>query len=136
VNLSEKKYADADVALGTFLLHRGELEEGEALLRDGLAWNPRSWPGQFELGRLELNQGHLDEALVAAQDAKELAPREFMVYRLLAAIHVRQKKYPELIVDLDAYLQLDPDSDSGRRAKELRAAALKQIATTTVSANK
>jgi tetratricopeptide (TPR) repeat protein len=136
VELSEKKYGDADIALGTLLLHRGEIKEGETLLREGLAWNPRCWPGQFELGELELTRGHVDEALAAAKEATELAPRQPVVYRLLAVIHLRQKNYPELLTDLDAYLQLDPDSPSGQRAKELRAEAQKQIASATVSGNK
>jgi tetratricopeptide (TPR) repeat protein len=139
VDISQKRYADADIALGTLLLHRGEVNEGEALLREGLASNPHSWPGQFELGELEMGRGHVDLALAAAEQAEALAPNQPVVYRLLAVIHLRQKNFPALILDLDAYLRLDPDSAAGLRAKELRAAAEKQIAEppgTAVSVNK
>jgi tetratricopeptide (TPR) repeat protein len=139
VDISGKKCADADIALGTLLLHRGVGNEGEALLREGLAGNPNSWPGQFELGELELSRGHADPALAAAEKAEALAPNQPVVYRLLAVIHLRQKNYPALVTDLDAYLQLDPNSPAGVRAKELRADAQKQILNspgTAVSVNK
>ncbi len=127
VDLSQKKYADADIALASLLLQRGEERQGEELLHQGLASNPHSWPGQFALGELELTRGHVQPALDAAQQAAELAPSQPVVYRLLAIIHLRQKNYSALLTDLDAYLQLDPDSPAGLRAKELRAQAEKEI---------
>jgi tetratricopeptide (TPR) repeat protein len=134
VDLSQKKYADADIALGTLLLHRNELGEGESLLRQGLVQNPRSWPGQFELGELELSLGHLQSALAAAQTAAELAPRQPVVYRLLAIIRLREKNYPALLTALDSYIELDPDSPAGVRAKELRAQIERQVADSSAAA--
>ena len=128
LDLSQKKYADANIALATILIHRNEVREGEPLLREGLASNPHSWPGQFELGELELSRGHLEPALAAAQTAAQLAPQQAVVYRLLAVIHLRQKNYLALITALDSYIELDPNSPAGLRAKELRAQAEKQMA--------
>jgi tetratricopeptide (TPR) repeat protein len=139
VDLSQKQYPDADIALGTLLLERGEGHEGETLLREGLVLNPRSWQGQYALGEMELTRGHEEPALAAAQQAVSLAPKQPVVYRLLAVIHLRQKNYPALLTDLDVYLQLDPDSPAGLRAKELHAQVEKQILSSTeatVSANK
>jgi tetratricopeptide (TPR) repeat protein len=127
VQLSDKKYADADIALGTILLHRNEQSEGEPLLRLGLASNPHSWPGQVELGELELSRGHLEPALAAAQTAAQLAPQQPIVYRLLSVIHLREKNYAALISALDSYIALDPSSPAGIRAKELRAQAQKEL---------
>jgi tetratricopeptide (TPR) repeat protein len=139
VDLSQKQYADANIALGTILLGRGDTGEGETLLREGLALNPRSWQGQYALGKMELTRGHEDVAVAAAQQAAALAPNQPVVYRLLAVIHLRQENYAALLADLDAYLQLDPDSPAGLRAKELRAQAEKQLGNAsgpTVSAKK
>jgi Flp pilus assembly protein TadD len=139
VDLSQKQYADADIALGTVLLERGETKEGETLLREGLTLNPRSWQGQYALGKMELMRGHEDVALAAAKQAAALAANQPVVYRLLAVIHLRQRNYAALLTDLDAYLQLDPDSPAGLRAKELRTQAEKQLGTAsgpTVSAKK
>jgi Flp pilus assembly protein TadD len=128
VELSHKRYPDANIALGSLLLQRGEKAEGESLLREGLAGNPRSWPGQFALGEFEMNRGHVEPALAAAERAAKLAPNQPIVYRLLAVIHMRQRNYSALLADLDAYLLLDPDSAAGKRAKELRAQTEKQVA--------
>ncbi len=128
LDLSQQKYADANIALGTILIHRHEVREGEPLLRQGLASNPHSWPGQFELGELELSRGHFESALAAAQTAAQLAPQQAVIYRLLAVIHLRQKNYPALITALDSSIELDPNSPAGLRAKELRIQAEKQMA--------
>jgi tetratricopeptide (TPR) repeat protein len=127
VEMSDKKCADADIALGSLLLQRTEISEGEPLLRLGLASNPRSWPGQFELGKLELSRDHLQPALSAAENAKALAPHQAPVYRLLAAIHLRQQNFSALIADVDSYLELDSDSVAATRARELRAEAQRQL---------
>jgi hypothetical protein len=76
--------------------------------------------------------------LAAAEKAASLAPHQSVIYRLLAVIHLRQRNYSALITDLDAYIQLDPDSPAGLRAKELRAEAEKQLGSSpgaAVSAN-
>ena len=127
VDLSQKQYPDADIALGTVLLERGEAHEGETLLRQGLVLNPHSWKGQYALGKMELTRGREDVALAAAQQAAALAPNQPVVYRLLAVIHLSQKNYAALLSDLDAYLQLDPESPAGLRVKELHDQVEKQI---------
>ena len=136
VELSNKQYPDADIGLATLLLQRGETQQGEPLLRQGLALNPHSWQGQFAVGELEAGRGHLESALAAAEQAAALASAQPVVYRLLAVIHLRQKDYPALLADLDAYLRLDPDSPAGLRAKELRAQTQLNLAKAQVSAEK
>ncbi len=134
VEASDKKCADADIALAVLLLEHNQVPEGESLLRVGVASNPLSWTGQFELGKLELSRDHLKAALSAAEIAKAAAPHQAVVYRLLAAIHLRQQEYPALIADIDAYLQLDSDSARAARAKEIRAEAQRQLARTPATA--
>jgi len=127
VELSKQKFPDAQIALGTLRIHRGETSGGEELLRAGLSLNPASWPGLFALGELELSRGHLQSALSAAEQACSVAPEQPVVYRLLAVIHLRQKDYPALLDNLDAYIRLDPDSPAGQRAKQLRADTLQHL---------
>lgn len=86
-----------------------------------------------------MSRGHMEPALAAAEKAAGLAPHQSVVYLLLAVIHLRQKNYPALVTDLDAYIQLDPYSEAGQQAKELRAEAQKQLISSpgaAVSANK
>ena len=127
VEISQKKYGDADIALGTLLLRQQEANDGETYLRQGLALNPASWPGQFELGKLELSRGHLQTALAAAEKAESFAPQQPIVYRLLAIIYLQEKDYAGARTALDNYLRLDPDSPAGMRAKELRAEAEQKL---------
>ena len=134
VEVSEKKYGDADIALGTLLLQRKEMGEGESYLRDGLRLNPNSWPGQFALGELEISKGHLEAAEAAALKAAQLAPQQAPVYRLLGVIYFRERNYRALIPALDSYIALDPESPAGIRAKELRADAEKILGGTTEAA--
>ena len=133
--VSQKKYGDAEIALATLLLRKGQTAEGETLLRQGLLLNPHSWPGQVELGKLELARGHIEAALAAAEIAESLAPGQPMVYRLLTAIHLQQKNYTAAISDLDSYIRLDPDSPAGQRAKELRAQAAQQLSAAASAGN-
>jgi hypothetical protein len=136
IEISQQKYPDAIIALATLLLRRQQGGEGEALLLQGLAMNPHSWPGQIELGKLELSRGHFDAALAAAEKAEALAPLQPVVYRLLTAVHLQQKNYPAAITDLDNYIRLDPDSPAGVRAKELRAQVERQLPAATAVATK
>jgi tetratricopeptide (TPR) repeat protein len=127
VDVSKNMYGDADIALATLLLRRQPEDESEALLRQGLALNPQSWPGQVELGKLELSRGHMETALGAAKKAESLAPQQPIVYRLLSAIHLKQKDYSALLTDLDTYIRLDSDSPAGQRAQEMRAQLARQL---------
>ena len=120
IALSADKCSEADVGLGTLLLDRKDFAQGEQMVRRGIELNPDDWLGHYELGRALLIENKLPEALKAVEQAKSLAPSAAMVYQLLANIHLRQKNYPALLDDIDAYLKLDPDSPAGIRAKQLR----------------
>jgi hypothetical protein len=52
------------------------------------------------------------------------------VYRLLSNIHLQQHNYPALLADLDTYLTLDPDSQAGQRARQIRDEVRQKISVT------
>jgi tetratricopeptide (TPR) repeat protein len=120
VDLSNDKYGEADVGLGTLMLDRKDFAQGEQAVRRGVALSPDFWLGHYELGRALLAENNLPDALKSAEQAKSLAPSAPIVYQLLSNIHLRQKDYPALLADIDAYIKLDPDSPAGIRAKQLR----------------
>ncbi|MGA2809980.1 MAG: tetratricopeptide repeat protein [Candidatus Acidiferrum sp.] len=128
VDLSNQSYGDADLALAFLWLGRHDITRGEPLLRKGLELNPRSWTGYFELGKLEMYAEHYEAALQAAQTARSLAADQPLVYRLLSLIHLKQRNYSAALVDLDAYIRLDPDSPDGQHAKQVRADTEKRVA--------
>ncbi len=120
IELSQDRYAEADVGLGTMMLDRGDVAQGEKLVRRGIEISPDYWLGHYELGRALFTENKVPEALKSADQAKSLAPSAPIVYRLLSNIHLQQKDYAALLADVDAYIKLDPDSPAGVRAKELR----------------
>jgi tetratricopeptide (TPR) repeat protein len=128
VNLSQQKFADADLALASLWLSRHDTVRGEPLLRKGLELKPDSWTGYFTLGKLELYRNNLNAALRAAEKAKALAPEQAMIYRLLSLIHLRQKNDAATLADLDAYVDLDPDSPEADTAKKIRADVQSRLA--------
>ena len=120
LEISGGKYGDAEVGLGSTLINKGDVAGGEAALRHGIESSPGSWLGRYELSKLELSHNRVDDAEKLAEQARSLAPNFPSVYRVLANIHMRQKNYPAVLHDIDAYLQLDPNSPAGMRAKQLR----------------
>jgi len=120
INSSGDTYGPPDVRLGGILSDRSDFAESEKLIRKGISLDPNFWLGHYELGRALLNQNHLPEALAAAEEARRLAPKALLVYRLLSNIHRLQQNYPALLADLNAYIDLDPDSPAGIRAKQIR----------------
>lgn len=127
VEVSGDKFGDADIGLGTLLFEKGSTKEGEQELRHGVELNPNAWLGHYELGKIELSENRLNDARKSAEQAKSLAPNTPIIYRLLANIDMKRKDDPALLQDLDTYIQLDPDSPAGIRAKELRAQVLQRI---------
>jgi Tfp pilus assembly protein PilF len=128
IEVSQDNYGDADVGLGTMLVEKGDVEAGEKTIRRGVELNPSSWMGFYELGKLDLNRSRLESGLQSAERARSLAPNTPIIYRLLANIHMRQKNYPDLLRDLDAYVKLDPDSPAGLRAKQMRVEVEQELA--------
>lgn len=120
LKLSNGKFGDADIALGTLLIDAGQPEDGEKALREGIVLSPGSWMGFYEVGKLEVRKGNLAEAETSAAQARSLAPNVAMIYQLLSIIHLRQQNYPALLHDIDNYLQLDSTSPAAARAKQVR----------------
>jgi tetratricopeptide (TPR) repeat protein len=122
LKLSDGKFGDADIALGTLLLDQGQgqSDDGEKLLREGIVLSPGSWVGFYEVAKLEVRKGNFTEAETSAGQACSLAPNVPMIYQLLSVIHLRLQNYPALLQDIDNYLQLDSTSPAAGRARQVR----------------
>ena len=128
VDLSLQSYAQADLALALMYLGRRDAALGEPLLRRSIELDSSSWSAFYELGKLEMYRGNLTQALEAAQKAQRLAPKEPLAYRLLSLVHLKQGNLQAAIGDLDEYIELDPDSEMGGRAKQLRQETAEKLA--------
>jgi tetratricopeptide (TPR) repeat protein len=124
---SKDSYAPADIGLGTLLLDTKRVLEGESALHHALELDAKSWRAYYELGRASLMENKIEDALKNALQAKTLQPKAPAVYKLLAIIHIKQNNGTDLLDDLDSYIQLDPKSPAGQRAKELRDQVAKML---------
>ncbi len=127
ISVSKDKYGEAQVAVGTLLVDQGELAEGEKRIQRGIQLNPSSWMGYYQLARVEVMRGRLQDAEVDAEQARSLSPNSAANYQLLSVIHLREKKYRPLLRDIDMYLELDPDSAIGQRARIVREQLVEEI---------
>ena len=120
IEMSNDKYAEGEIGLGSLLVDKGNYSGGEKAIRRGIELGPTFWLGYYELGRALLNENRVPEAEKSANQAKALAPSALIVYRLLSNIHLKQKNYAALLDDLDTYIKLDPKSTMGIHAQQLR----------------
>ena len=127
VELSKNTYGEPVIGMGTILLDKSDNAGGEKMIRRGLELSPNFWLGYYELGRACLAENQLAEAKKAGEQARSLMPNAAIIYRLLANVHMREKNYPALLEDIDAYLKLDPNSPASGHAKEMRAEVIQKI---------
>jgi tetratricopeptide (TPR) repeat protein len=127
VQLSKNTYGEPVIGMGTILLDKADYAGGEKMIRRGLELSANFWLGYYELGRACLAESHLADAKKAGEQARSLMPNAAIIYRLLANIHMREKDYPALLDDIDAYLKINPDGPAGVHAKEMRAEVIQKI---------
>jgi tetratricopeptide (TPR) repeat protein len=127
LELSKNTYGEPVIGMGTILLDKADNAGGEKVIRRGLELSPNFWLGYYELGRACLAESHLADAKKAGEQARSLMPNAAIIYRLLANVHMREKDYPAVLRDIDAYLKIDPNSPAGAHAKEIRAQVIQKI---------
>jgi tetratricopeptide (TPR) repeat protein len=127
MQLSKNTYGEPVIGMGTMLLDKADNAGGEKMIRRGLELSTNFWLGYYELGRACLAENHLADAKKAGEQARSLMPDAAIIYRLLANIHMREKDYPALLEDIDAYLKIDPDGPAGAYAKEMRGEVIQKI---------
>ena len=108
-------------------MDEGNPEEGEKRIQRGLELSPGFWMGYYQFARVELLRDRLPQAEADAEQARSLAPNAAINYQLLSVIHLREKRYRPLLQDIDMYLELDPDSAAGQRARSAREEVIEEI---------
>jgi tetratricopeptide (TPR) repeat protein len=152
---SQKRYTDAEkeykrssdlsvknekplVNLGSLYIEEAELQKGNAQssgqmldqaldnLEAAVKLNPRSASGYYLLGLANYKSSFLEEAEAAFKKAHDLNPRLTGVHLLLANIHWRQGKWPDVIENIDAYLRENPKAPDRAAVEEMRAKVVKE----------
>jgi tetratricopeptide (TPR) repeat protein len=128
VDLSDGNYAEPLFALGAVYIDQGKYSESVAVTRQALDLDPASWAGRYCLAFALLHINRLDEAEKSVREAIRQKPDSPESLLLLADIHHRRHNNIALVSDLDAYLQIAPDSPAATRVRALRAEAVRALA--------
>ena len=120
IELSGGRYAQPLLGLGAILVDQEKFDGAEKVTRKALDLNPNAWTGQYYLAVALFGLNRLDEAELSVREALRQKLDFPQARLLLADILSREKNYNALLVELDEYLNLDPDSLSGARIKALR----------------
>ena len=102
-------YADALWASGLF-------EQAEAKYREALGMTPELARGLHGVARSLAARGQLDSAMVQAQAALKLAPRDLEIHHTVGAIYERTHKFEEAAAAYTNYVNLLPNKDTSYKA--------------------
>jgi Flp pilus assembly protein TadD len=104
--------------LANVMLMTKRYSEAEHQINEGLQRRPDSAFGHFLQGLLYSRLGKLDLAEKGLQSALQLDPKMAQVYLQLVNLYLQQKRTPEAISELEAYLKAFPDSPLSSKARE------------------
>jgi tetratricopeptide (TPR) repeat protein len=92
--------------------------DAEREIKEGLQRRPDSAFGHFLEGLLYSRTGHPELAEKSLQSALQLDPKMPQAYLQLVNLYLQQKRTPEAIAELEAYLKACPDSPFSPKARE------------------
>ena len=111
--------AQACFNLANVLLLTQRYPAAERQIEEGLQRRPDSAFGHFLQGSLYSHTGRPELAEKSLQNALQLDPKMSEVYLQLVNLYLQQKRTPEAIGQLEAYLKAFPDSPFSPKARDL-----------------
>jgi len=128
IDLSGGQYALAEFAYGYMLCHEGKPGDAEIIIRRGLVAQNDAPEGYAILGQALRQLNRLEEAEKVEQEALLRNPRLAGAYLVLSDVAEIRGDYRTEILDLDAYLKLQPNGPGSELARKARAGAEKMLA--------
>lgn len=120
IDLSNQHYADAYLMLASLYSNGKRFADAEAAAHKGSELDGGSWQGQYELARALFGQDRDAEAEPHALAAEQLQPDRAEIRLIQADIHIRLRKYPLVLEDVNAYLRLEPNGPTSDQMRHLR----------------
>jgi tetratricopeptide (TPR) repeat protein len=114
------RYIDGFNFLAMLFSNNRRFADSEPIARKAVSLDANSFQANFELGRSLYGLNRPEDAEESASTAAKLKPDNPQVYLVLANIHVKLKKYPTVVDDLDHYLKLEPNGPEAEQARETR----------------
>jgi tetratricopeptide (TPR) repeat protein len=128
IDASGGHYAGPHFGLGALLCNQQKFTEAEPIIRKALELAPDFGPGHFILAWALFGLNRLDEAEKLAHEASIRDPKLALAHLLLANIYLHRSDYSEELVELDAYLRLEPDGPLSGQAREAQEYAKRKAA--------
>jgi len=128
VDLSDGRYAPAELGVGALLYESGNIAEAERIVRKGLELDDALAEGHALLGMILIREQRADEAEKSAREALLRKPAFAQAYLVLADVHASRKAYRSQLQDLDTFLALQPDGPERARVIQVREFVLRNIA--------
>jgi predicted Zn-dependent protease len=110
--VSGGKYALASFAYALIQCKQGKALEAERTVRYALELDQNRPIGEVVLGTVLLYQHKTDEAEKSARDALSLDADTPDAYLVLAGVHGEREDYAAEVQDLDAFLNIEPQTSS------------------------
>jgi tetratricopeptide (TPR) repeat protein len=110
--------AQAYFNLANLLLVTQRYPAAEREIEEGLQRRPDSAFGHFLQGSVYSHTGRPELAEKSLQSALQLDPKMSQAYLQLVNLYLQQKRTPEAIAELEAYLKAFPDSPLSPKARE------------------
>jgi tetratricopeptide (TPR) repeat protein len=128
IDLSGGQYALAEFAYGFVLCHEGKPVDAERIIRRGLEAKNDAPEGYAILGQALRQLNRLEEAEKVEQEALLRNPHLAGAYLVLSDVAEIRGDYRTEILDLDAYLKLQPSGPGSELARKARAGAEQMLA--------
>jgi TolA-binding protein len=134
IELSAGKFPDAMFDMADVLNNIRDYANAETQARKGIAADDASWRGYFELARALAGLKRFPEAEQNAVKSRGLNAKNLQLYVVLTNIHLATRDYAAVLVDIDAYLKLDPDSPASQQMRATRAQVARTLGAAPASA--
>ncbi|HVH29972.1 MAG TPA: aspartyl protease family protein [Vicinamibacterales bacterium] len=115
--IKESPRSPESIALyGDALWASGLFEQAEEKYKEALAVTPELARGLHGMARALASRSRYDEAMVEAQAALRLSPRDLEIHHTVGSIYERTHKYEEAAAAYTNYVNLLPNKDSSYKA--------------------
>jgi tetratricopeptide (TPR) repeat protein len=113
------------VNLSSLYLQEDKPERAAEVSQEAVLENARSAPALFNLGLAMYKMSKLDKAEDALKRALDIAPKMSQIHLALANVYLKWRKYDNLLDQLNAYLQQNPNGPQRDQVQKLRDQVLK-----------
>jgi predicted Zn-dependent protease len=110
----DPSFAPAYELMGSVLVEKGEMEEGEEYLEKAVKLDPWNIAALSELGELYFNLGEYEKAAAIWKKELELSPNNYVTYFMIADAYMQKGDYEKAAHVLEKFLNRFPNSILGK----------------------